>query len=463
MIRENGDISKANGAAVYEAQPVEQVEPATPATPDPPPPEGKTRAQEVGGVVLQLVIAVVVVAAGLGLTYLLVSTKTAPAKIAAGRAAPVVLTEIVRNGPAETIVEGFGTVRAANELRVVPQVGGRVTRVDPQFIAGGTLPAGAVVMEIEPADYEIAVERAEAQLSRVEARRRAAAAEVARRETALETMRAEAGVARAEFERVRPGEDVPPLVAREPQVRETEAALEAARAQADDVEAEERELEAALRQARLELDRTKVRLPDGPASSYRVAEEQVDAGQSVAAGQAVGTVYAADSLEVPVPLSGDQLAFVVLPGDGEDEPSTATITADYGGREREWPGRVDRTEGRVNPRTRLVEVVVAVGDADAAGGTRLVPGSFVNVAINGRRIEGVARLPRRAVHVGEDGRTAAHVAEPDGEEAVLRVVPVEVVRRSGDDFYVRGLPDGAAAILSNLDVASDGMAVQIAE
>ena len=96
-------------------------------------------------------------------------------------------------------------------------------------------------------------------------------------------MQAEAEVSRAEFERLNPGQTVPPLVARAPQLRENESLLEAARAAVDEVDAQAIELqasvrqaEASLRQANVSLDRTKVKLP-AETGAWRVASESADA------------------------------------------------------------------------------------------------------------------------------------------------------------------------------------------
>ena len=55
-----------------------------------------------------------------------------------------------------------GTVSAARQGSLVPQVAGAITRVSPNFVVGGTFRAGDVLLEIDPRDFEIAVTLAEA-------------------------------------------------------------------------------------------------------------------------------------------------------------------------------------------------------------------------------------------------------------------------------------------------------------
>ena len=448
----DGEAPPANGE-VYVAEPVEER-------------EGPTRLQQVGGVVAQLLVAGLIVGLGGLLAWWLVSTKSAPAKIPGGRAAPVVVVSEVVSGATDPTIRGYGRVRAADELRVVPQVGGRVIEAHPGLRLGGRIPAGEVVLRIDPADYEVALDQAQADLeraraarTRVDARRRAAEAEVARRETGLETIRAEAEVSRSEFERINPNRPVPPLVAREPQVRENEAALASAEAALQDTEAEALELDAQIRQAEsrvrgaeLSLERTALTLPGEAGETYRVAEESVDVGQTVVAGQSVATLYDAGSLEVPVPLEDRRLRFVRVPG------SEATVVVGEG---VELPGVVDRTEAQIDARSQLTEVVVAI--EPESGDVLPTPGRFVEVLIDGETIEDVAAIPRPALRTDRDGSPYVYLAVDGDVGPVLARRTVEVARRDGDVLYVRGLDSGDRVVLTRLDAATEGMAVQVGE
>ena len=441
------------------------------------------RLQAIGHVLFQLLLAGVVLAVSIGVTWLLVNMKTAPARVPESRMAPRVIVENVSVGEAPTLIRGFGSVRATRQLQLVPQVGGRVIEVSPNLVVGGVLEGGALVLRIDPTDYELASQsakadltRAEAALRRIESRRRLALAEVARRETELATAEAEAEVSRREFERLNPGRPVPALVAREPQLAEAKAARSAAMAAAEDVAVEETELEAqlaqaqtALRLAEVNLQRTELRVPEG--GSWRVDSESVDAGQTVLPGQSLAQVWDTSTLEVPVPLEDRQLQWIALSsesaaaasrggstGAGASEGSRARIVADASGQRRVWHGHVSRTEGTIDPRTRMVRVIVAADEARSEdGGASLVPGAFVEVEIEGEPLADVAAIPRRALRRDDrGGRDVVYIADGDR----LRIVPVEVARRSGDEIYVRGLPDGAAVILTRLEIASEGMQIQ---
>lgn len=129
-------------------------------------------------------------------------------------------------------VEAQGEVRPQIEINLVPQVGGKIVKVSPNFIQGGIFKKGEVLLEIEAADFEIAVIQAEAEVAQVEQN--------------LVREIAEGELARKDFEDL--GRGTPSALAlREPQRAQAEAAVKAAKGQ--------------LRAAKLQLARTKVRAP----------------------------------------------------------------------------------------------------------------------------------------------------------------------------------------------------------
>jgi RND family efflux transporter MFP subunit len=455
MIRKDGDVKPTAEPAPPPPPVVEAVE--VPAAS----PEDKSHdVSKAAGVVAQLLVAAVLLAlAGLA-TWTIISRKTAPAELPASTLAPVVRVVQAEIGTYQPTIIGYGRVRASREVDVAPQVGGRVVNIHPDLVTGGTIAGGATVIEIDKTDYELALtqrradlRRAEAAVTRVAARERAARAEVARRETALETMQAEAAVARDEYRRLNPDRAVPPLVAKEPQLRENEAALEAARASLDDVAAEELELQAGVEQARAavaraeaDLARTTLVAPGDASTRYRVANESVEVGQNVGVGQVLARLYEADSLEVPVPLDDQDLRFLDVPG------ASATVRLDN---VDALPGRAVRTSGEIDPLTQLVEVIVAI-DANAAG---LVPGRFVRVDIEGQPVGDVAVLPRRTVNVDEAGDDSVFLVR----SGRLERQAVEVVRKTNETISVRGLDADAGVLLTRLQLATDGMEVRVAE
>jgi multidrug efflux pump subunit AcrA (membrane-fusion protein) len=134
------------------------------------------------------------------------------------------------------------------------------------------------------------------------------------------------------------------------------------------------------------------------------------------------------------------------------------LRAHFAGSEREWHGRVVRTEGEIDPKSRMVHVVARVDDPYARraddGRPPLAVGLFVEAEILGRRAEGVVVLPRAALR--SDGR----VLVVDDEQN-LRFREVEVLRKGRDELIISsGLAAGDRVCISPLEAAVDGMAVR---
>ncbi|MEX0742082.1 MAG: hypothetical protein WD079_04735, partial [Phycisphaeraceae bacterium] len=89
------------------------------------------------------------------------------------------------------------------------------------------------------------------------------------------------------------------------------------------------------------------------------------------------------------------------------------------------------------------------------GAVPLMPGAFVQVAMQGRGLEGVIAVPRYAIH----GENRVWVADDEGR---LRVREVVVVRRERDRVFIsEGVSQGEQVILSPIGAVTEGMRVRV--
>ena len=379
---------------------------------------------------IKSLLPVVLLAVGVAGMGNMVATRPKPKTKAPEVEPPLVRTVEVRKQSVRLTVKTQGTVMARTEGSLVSEASGRVVEVASSFAAGGFFKAGDVLVKIDPRDYEFAVVRSRAQ--------------VARAESLLEREKAEAEVAAREWRSLGTGE-ASPLALRKPQLAEAEANLAAARA----------ELEA----AELALERTVVRAP----YVGRVREKRVDVGQYVTRGAPVAEIYAVDYAEVRLPLSDEQLAKLDLTSvlrngsDAEGGPKVI-LRARFAGEEYTWTGRIVRTEGHIDPRSRMITVVARVSDPYGRKSTNSRPplavGLFVTAEIEGRLLEDAAVLPRAALYAG--GR----VMVIEGcDTARLRSVAVQLT--NSDAVIVHGgLADGELVCVSMLEVEDDGTKVR---
>lgn len=344
-----------------------------------------------------------------------------------------VFSEPVTMQDLDFTVTAQGEVRPQREIVVAPQISGRIAFVSPDFIDGGFIRRGQVLVRLETADYQLAVVRAQSGVASAEQR--------------LAREQAEAEIAQQDL--INLGiTDSSPLARREPQLAEAQASLESAKAQLADAE--------------LALARTAVVAPfDG-----RVREENVDVGQFASPGQSLGRVFATDIVEVALPITDDQLGQLGLPlafaeSDAQDGPDVV-FTAPVAGEIRQWQGRVTRTSAAVNAQTRLINVIAELEDPYGAGsdnGAPMAPGLFVSADIAGTKIENLFVAPRSAIRSGDN----IFIGDPEAGE--LRIYQVDMVFSSPDGAWFRS-PDvnvGDLAVTSPIRGSNDGMSITILE
>jgi len=376
---------------------------------------------------LRVVLPFAVIALALIGRWILVETRPPVEKETRERKAPRVRVLPVETRTVQLNVSTHGTVRPRMESDLIPQVSGPVVTVSPQLVSGGFFAQGDVLLEVDDRDYQAALERARAALVRARSEHDRAAKDLERRSGLSDR-----GVASA--------------------------------SQMDDARNAEQVMAAALREARSavetaerDLERTRVRAPfDG-----RVREKSVGVGQFVTRGSPVAKLYATDYVEVRLPIPDRQLAFIEVPLAGAAVDAARPIVrlhAKFAGGEHVWSGTVVRTEGEIDPESRMVHVVARVeapyAPGEAAGRPPLAVGLFVRAEIEGREVHGVVVLPRAAVH----GNDRVWVVDAEGR---LRERTVDVLRSIQDEVVVAGgLRAGERVVVSPLETAVEGMAVE---
>jgi RND family efflux transporter MFP subunit len=367
---------------------------------------------------------VVIVVAGLGAVTLLATserlTPTQPEPVP-----PSVRVLDVEPKPVQMVVHAQGTVLPRIETELVPEISGNVVWISPDLVTGGYFDVDEPLLRIDDRDYRNAVERASASISRAEAELEFAEFELGRLET-LETS---------------------DLVSR--------SALESAMREARVNEAVLRDARVALEQAERDLARTEIRAP------FRglVRSEQIDVGQFVNRGTSIASLYAVDYVEVRLPIADQQLAYLDLPltprGELEaDAAPSVRLYADFAGRQREWQGRLVRTEAEIDARSRMVQAVARLTAGDDAHADLPPPvGLFVQAEIQGRSADNVVVLPRGAI------RNENQVLIVDAENR-LRFRTVTLLRVYGDEAFISdGLSAGERVCISPLQAVVDGMRI----
>ena len=331
----------------------------------------------------------------------------------------------INTGPMQLSVNSEGNVQPSVETKLVAQVAGEVIEVSDSLVAGGDFNKGDVLLRLDPRDYEIAVTRSQAAMSRAEAEQRFAAEEAARIKSLY-------------------GDELASIA----ELQNAERLLAVANAALTDAKA-------ALMRATVDLERTVFRAP----FNGRVRGEDVDAGQFVAKGSMIATLYDTDRLQVRLPLADSQLAYLdasyAQTGLAGDTPANVLLTADYAGDTQTWSAKLLRTEGDISVKSRFLHVIVEVTNTLSSSGVRLPVGLFVNAAIEGRTMDNLVTVPRTALRPDNSVMII-------NERNQLEFRDVSIFKLSDSDVLIsEGLVSGERISTSPLQFVVEGMPVTV--
>ncbi|MEL6701006.1 MAG: HlyD family efflux transporter periplasmic adaptor subunit, partial [Pseudomonadota bacterium] len=334
-------------------------------------------------------------------------------------------------GRIEPVLEVFGEVQSRRTLDVRTSVAGSVIALHPNFVEGGVVAEGDVLVQIDPADAETRVALASADMSDAQAE----ALEAARAlELAQDDLVAAQDQAQLRARALARQQDlVDRGVGTEAALESAELALSSAQQAALSRRSALQQAEARVNTASIRVERAGISLTeterelanttiragfDGVLSDVTLVE-----GGRINANERVASLVDPQALEVAVRVSTPQYAR--LTGEAGLAQSPVVVTLDVFGVDLTAQGRVTRESAAVGEGQTGRLLFVSL---DAARGFR--PGDFVTVEISEPAVDGVARLPSAAL-------SAAGNVLVIGEDERLSEAAVELVRRQGDDVLVR--------------------------
>jgi len=430
-----------------------------------------------------------VILAGAGLSAWIAATGPTVEPRAPETPLPYVRALSVEARPTQLRVRTHGSVVPRTESTLVPEVSGSVIWMSPDLVSGGFFERGEALLRIDPVDARVEVERANAQLERARAEVERTSRELARRKGLAQRNVASAN----ELDVAVSAERV--ALANQ---REAEAMLAAARKNLERTELRA-PFDGRVRDEHVDLgqfvtrgsslatlyaiDYAEVRIPipdrelaflnlpllyradspaadspaadspgaEAPGDQGRVAEQQV---QSASGLSAPGPSTSATPADAHTASKGDS-------GEPGGEPGFRAsgfveLRADFAGAWHTWDGQLVRTEGELDPKTRMVHVIARVTDPYGMerGRPPLAVGLFVDVEIFGRQLPRAFVVPRTAL------RDEDHLWVIDAEDR-LRLRRVEVLRLEGEDAVItKGLEPDERVCEVALEIAVEGMQVR---
>lgn len=307
--------------------------------------------------------------------------------------------------------EFVGRTEALREVELRARVQGFL--VELGFDEGDTVEVDQLLLRIDPAEFEAAVQTAEAELERAEATHDVAVSELERARTLLER----GNIAQAEVDR---------------------RAAEAARARADIKAAE-----AALRRARLDLGYSEIRAP----FPGRIGQGAYDVGSLIGPESGVlASIVDLDPIYVAFPIGErDYLAYQRR----EDAPEVVPRIRLADGSLYPQDGTLEFLDNRVDPMTGTIRVRGTFPNPDKL----LLPGQYVSVVLTIGAPEPRLVVPQVAVQANQGGHFVLVVGDDDRVE--LRQIGTG--ERVGSDWVVTGgLAAGERVIVEGVQKAGPG-------
>jgi RND family efflux transporter MFP subunit len=379
-----------------------------------------------------VICVVILLLAASAITFIHLTEPEAQRTSASKRTAMLVEVTRGERGTFQPEILVMGTVRPEKEIILSPRVGGEIISVSPLFTPGGFVDEGEVLLEIDPADYEVILLQRQSELLQASAELEL---ELGRQDLAEKDYKELEGTISSEYKS---------LMLRTPQLNTARSRVEAA--------------EAAVRRARLDLERTRIRAP----FAAHIINREANVGSQVSPGDALGKLVGVKHywVEAAVPVS--DLRWIDFSESGDVHGSGVRVR-----NRAAWPegsfreGSVHHLIGELEDQTRLARVLLTVADPlshepESAGLPPLMIGSFVEARIAGKPIRDVVRVNRD--YVRQDDTIWVD------ENGVLRIRSLDIVFRDDEFAYIRsGLNAGEQVITTNLATVFDGAALRLAQ
>jgi RND family efflux transporter MFP subunit len=370
--------------------------------------------------VLVVILSLALVAGAFFLARRLIRTAPRPALREPRERARLVETVVLAPGRERTEIIAAGPASPARQVELKARVAGQVARTGTAFRPGGRFAAGEEILALDPEDYRLALAERKSDLARAEAEYRI---ELGRQD-----------IARHEWELLGEGEEASEidreLAMRLPQLKQAEAALDAARA--------------ALRRAELNLERTSVLAPFNAV----VISKSVDLGAEVTTATPLAVLAGTDQYWVNLSLPVDELEWFEA-GEGDSGAEVLLSPAADPEVAPAWTGRVIEKEAALEESGRLARVLVAV--PRPLEGRPLLLGMYLRARIEGRELAEVFSIPRSALR----DHNRVWLVGPGNR---LEMRQVRVLKGSAERVLVReGLQPGEELVISDLAGPVAGM------
>jgi len=405
---------------------------------------------------LRNIIMLLIIALGVALIMLAPKLKSPPKQVAVKERAVKVHAMKVPGLKVVPRTTGYGRVLPGRSWESVAEVAGRVAWISDKLQDGEIVSEGTELLRIEDANYQLALTQAEAQLKVSGAKQKTT-------DDALVIAKQNLSLLRAEYQRQKKLSDrgtisksvlenaQRQMLSGQTQVQELQNTLVL-------IAAESQVLLAQQDAAKLDLQRTRQVAP----FDVRITGVNTGIAQYANKGQ---LMFSADGLEIAEIEARFSVGILrpLIKGISTKEDNTvragatqlkAVVRLNTASHSVEWPARIDRISGSIDPLSQTLGVIVAVDQpyASASPGARppLRRGTFVEVELRSEPLKKQAVVPWGALH-----NNTVYVIDA---ESRLEMRKVKVgFSQQGYAVIETGLAPGERIVSSDFLSAIEGM------
>ena len=378
-----------------------------------------------------LIFSLIILAIGIGVVLIIFNTEpTAKRGGASKETAMLVNVTEVNRGSFRPNIVALGTVKPSQDIVLSPRVSGEIISRAQEFVPGGYVKKGELLLQIDPSDYKNKLQQRKSELQQAQADLNV---EMGRQTVALRDYQL--------VDESLSGENKD-LVLRKPQLNAAKSRVQSS--------------EAAVNQAQLELDRTSI---DAPFNAH-ILSRNVNVGSQVSPGQNLAHLVGLDNYWVEATVAVAKLRWLTFPKNNDKQGAMVSIRNRSAWPEGEFrKGYLYRMVGSLEDQTRLARILINVPDPLSYKPENkelpvLMLGTYVEASIKGKEIADVVRLKRDYVRKNETVWVM--------ENEKLRIRNVNVLLTDAQYAYItEGLNEGDKVVTTNLSTVVDGAKLRL--
>ncbi len=379
-------------------------------------------------IMARIVIILIIIAGAVLISKHLIDTKPKNPQQPRRERTIIVTTIPLEKSDKQIYINTTGIITPEQKLHIYPQVTGKITEISNSFEPGYFIKKGNQIVQIDSADYDIALVKAEASLTDAQYNYDVELGyqSVSKQEWNL-------------FDKQDQLNDLEKkLMLRVPHLQKAEAQLMSANAE--------------LERAKLNVSRTKIYSPFNSV----VLSRDVSIGSLVSSQSSIGTIVDSDHFRAEATLPVENLEWIKTVNNSKT-PSKAWITlSGKSTGEHVWEGTVKDIMSQIESNGRRAKILIQVPDPFSKS-TPLLLNSFVNIKLEGPILKDVFVVPAESIHRGNE-------IWLKNKENRLEVKQIKIIWRDSESAIIsNGFEIGTELVISAISSPVPGMILSTKE